>query len=88
MVDRLTEIGVLVVTQLSRRIANQRRAGLVLGEFGGQIQAGSDPELLMEFAVLYLQAGELQILEQGLAPSRDGKEDQQPDDGVFDGFEI
>jgi hypothetical protein len=58
-----------------------------MGQFSGGIEAGGSPEVFMKFAVLGLQAGELHALQQGQAPGGHGKKDQQPDDGVFDGFE-
>jgi hypothetical protein len=67
MVDRLTEIGVLVIADLDRCITGQCHpgggAGLVVGQFGGRVEAGSGPEVFMKFTVLAPQPGELHALE-------------------------
>jgi hypothetical protein len=59
----------------------------LMADFGGRVQAGGCPELLVEAFVLVLQPHKLHDLDQGQAPGDDRETNQQPDDCAFNGFE-
>ena len=92
VIDCLAQVGGMrVLWHPDRDVTGQGDASggarLAKGQLSGGIETGSGPEVFMEFVVLGLQAGELHALEQGQAPGRDREDNQQPDDGVFNGFE-
>ena len=91
VVDRLAQVnGVRRNTDLDRGITGLGNtgggAGVGFAQFGGRIETRRRPELLVELAILGLEAAELHALEQGQAPGGDGKNHQQPDHRAFDGF--